>query len=152
MKGLGRWVDAQTARSPAEALALLRAMPGGPFIGVPLRRFVDRENIHRRIGNADLNRLLDEAPIRAVDVSTLVGIQHTVERSRVEQYLTDPAKTRKLGDKAPGGWLVDIPMVIHSEGTNFLWDGHHRATATMLLGAKLLRARYVDLDAYLRSR
>lgn len=113
-------------------------------------RFVDRAEFPEVFEqHARTNAAIDAAPIEDVPIGSLCSIQHTVERRRVEQYLVDPKSARpRVGqkDKWHGG-VIDYPIVVRTHGLNLIFDGHHRTMATMLLGARLVRARVVDFDA-----
>lgn len=142
-----RWLDrtSRATRSPQQALALLRSWPGGPNVATPLR-FVDRKVYEDRIGNRELNALIDAAPVEQVPVASLVAIQHTINAERVAQYV-QKINLRRRGTRDPRhGGLIDLPIVVRIGGTNYLHDGHHRVTADKLLGARLVTVRYVDLD------
>lgn len=130
------------------ALALLRATPGGPFIAFPYR-FVDRRVYEPKFAVHHLNAAIDAAPVKDVPLASLHGIQHTVARARVAQYIENPKLARRgTRDKLHGG-LVDLPIVVRFEGVNYVHDGHHRATAEFYSGGKLLECRFVDLDELL---
>jgi hypothetical protein len=146
---LGKWVDEglRAQRTPEMALAMLRAQPGsGSTIPVPLR-YISREGYQRVIGNRKMNARIDAAPIQDVPIASLVAIQHTVERKRVEHYIENGGKVRKGTRHTEHGGVVDTPIVVRCGGVSYLFDGHHRTMAAMYLGARLIRARYVDLDA-----
>ena len=146
---LGKWVDEgeRAARSPEMALSLLHAFPApGGQVAVPLR-FVSREGYQKVIGSAAINQRIDEAPIKDVPVDSLVAIQHTVDRARVEEYIRNPNLVRKGTKHKEHGGVVDRPIVVRCKATNYLFDGTHRTTAAKLLGARIIKARFVDLDA-----
>jgi hypothetical protein len=146
---LGKWVDGKerAARTPEMAISLLRAMPGaGENVPVPLR-FIDREGYQKVIGNREMNARIDAAPVVDVPVDSLVAIQHTVNRKRVEEYIDNGGKVRKGTRHTEHGGVVDTPIVVRCKGISYLFDGHHRTCAQMLRGASLIKARYVDLDA-----
>jgi hypothetical protein len=145
--GTARWLDRQSreSRSPESALSLLRAWPGGPNPATPFR-FIDRKAYEDLIGNRELNALIEAAPVVDVPIVSLVAIQHTINAVRVAQYLEKPNMRRRgMRDPVHGG-PIDLPICIHLGGVNYLHDGHHRLTADKLLGARLARCRYVDLD------
>jgi ParB-like nuclease family protein len=145
----GKWVDEgeRAARTPEMALALLRAIPGsGETIPVPLR-FIDRAGYQKVIGNREMNARIDAAPIHTVPLDSLVAIQHTVLRKQVEHYIETDGRVRRGTKHSDHGGVVDLPIVVRCGGTSYLFDGHHRVTAHKLLGARLVRCRYVDLDA-----
>lgn len=143
---LARWASThKRARSPAQARALLEAMPGGPNVAVPLR-FIDRKAYEATIGTRDLNALIDAAPVRDVRVDSLVGIQHTIKKARVLEYIDRP-NLRRAGTRDPRhGGLVDLPIVVRKGGISYLHDGHHRTTAAKLLGEPAIKVRFVNLD------
>lgn len=148
--GLAKWVDrrGRATRSAEAALALLRATPGGPLIAFPYR-FVDRRVYEPKFETRDLNAAIDAAPVASVPLASLHGIQHTVARARVEQYVRNPRLQRR-GTRSPDhGGLVDLPIVVRYRGVNYVHDGHHRATADFYRGGRLLECRFVDLDALL---
>jgi hypothetical protein len=152
---LAVWMDAKSraARTVPQALSLLRAMPGGPNIQIPFRCDPSlKVKIHEAISNEDLNRLIDAAPIKVIPLSTIVGVtQHTVNAARVAQHLLDFGLVGKGETHPEHGGIVDVPIVIRFEDQNCCWDGHHRSTAEALLGGRRIKARYIDLDTWLRS-
>lgn len=121
-------------------------MPGRR-IPVPMR-IVNRDIYERTLPVVDLNRLIDSAPVKDVPIASLVAIQHTVDKDRVQAYIDNPKLIRRGTKHDNHGGVVDLPIVIHFEGTNYLHDGHHRTTAQKLLGASVIECRYVDLDRY----
>ena len=145
MKGLGKWVERKSARSPEQAIALLRAAAPSVAGAVPWR-FVGREAVHQAIGNRDLNARIASAPVREVPLKSLVGIQHTISPARVEQYIRDPELAKGVVNPKTGT-PADLPIVVRLGGFDYLWDGNHRACAAFFLGSPSIRARYVDLDA-----
>ena len=147
MARLGKWVNEGSARSPEQALALLHAMPGaGATLPVPLR-YISREGYQEVIGHREMNARIDQAPIQSVPIASLVAIQHTVDRKRVEHYIENGGKVRAGTKHADHGGVVDTPIVVRCKGTNYAFDGHHRVVAAKLRGMRTIRARYVDLDA-----
>lgn len=131
-------------RSPQQALSLLRAGPG-PRQAVPIR-YVGPEFVKRAWSEPEIQARIKAAPIRVVPIAWMVAGQHTVKAGRVESYIKKPGLIPP-GARAPGGWPIDLPICIKFEGQHLCWDGHHRLTAEMLLGAEKIRVRYVDLDA-----
>lgn len=129
------------------AIELLHAKPApGGQVQVPLR-FVSREGYQQAIGNQEINDRIDAAPIKEVPLDSLVAIQHTVNVKRVEEYIRNPKLVRKGTLHSEHGGVVDKPIVVKCKGTNYLFDGHHRTSAQKFLGARSVRARFVDLDA-----
>lgn len=147
MSKLALWMDKQSraARTVPQALALLRSMPGGSNIGVPLR-YGNKDDYESTISTRELNAKIDAAPIKSVPVSGLVAIQHTVNADRVAQHLEDFGLHGKGARHSVHGGVIDVPIVVQKNGTKYLHDGHHRTTAEILLGGRRIRARYVDLD------
>jgi hypothetical protein len=142
-----RWVDrtSRATRTPEQALSLLRSWPGGPNVATPMR-FIDRKAYEDLVGNRELNGLIDAAPTVQVPIAPLVAIQHTINASRVAEYIRTP-KLRRRGLRDPyHGGLIDLPIVIQLRGTRYIHDGHHRTVASKLLGARLETVRFVDLD------
>jgi hypothetical protein len=149
---LGRWVDSQVSRSPREALELLRAMPGPENVACPFR-YAPRSTYEDGLSTHDINHALDIAPLVDVPLAGLVCGQHTVSRKIVEQYLLDPkARRPRAGqrDRRHGG-LIDYPLFCRRNGTTFIHDGTHRSTATLLMGARLVRGYLADLDGLAAS-
>jgi hypothetical protein len=144
VKSLGRWVEKQGERTAEQALSLLRAQPGAAM-AVPLP-FRDRSEVHAKIGDLELNEKIRAAPVKVVSVAGLVAIQHTVDKARVEEYLRDPGMDSRPGAMNPkSGTPVDYPVVVRLGKHRYLWDGNHRAIASILRGAGRVPARYVDL-------
>ena len=159
--GLAKWADRRgklSTRTVAQAVELLRAHPGGLWVGVPFR-FLDREKIYAEMRAAFgdgfhgvINDCIDTAPVVDVPIVGLRAIQHTIDRDRVEQYIRTPKLIRR-GTRSPThGGLVDLPIVVVWHGEDALYDGHHRATAEFYRGARTFEARKADLDAVLRRR
>lgn len=149
MKKLGKWVDSgeRAQRSPEAAIELLHSRPApGGLVQVPLR-YVPREGYQQAIGNQEINDRIDRAPIQDVPLDSLVAIQHTVNRARVEEYIRNPKLVRKGTKHDDHGGIVDKPIVVRCKGTNYLFDGHHRVSAAKFSAARTVKARMVDLDA-----
>jgi len=146
VRALGAWSRANLGgtRSTQQAISLLRANPG-PRVALPWR-WIGPEGIKREFREGELQDLIKRASIRTIPIESLVGAQHTVKSNRVESYIRKPQLIPK-GSTSPGGWPIDLPICMHWEGQNVLWDGNHRSFAQMLLGHETIRVRYVDLDA-----
>jgi hypothetical protein len=145
---LGSWADSnlRAARSTEQAISLLRAIPGGPKISNPIR-YAGPSPIQQQFSNEDLNSRIANAPIRKVAISSLVtGQQHTVVRGRVESYIKKPHLIPEGAHHKHHGGPIDLPIVMLFDGKRWLWDGHHRVMAETLLGARMIRARVVDLE------
>lgn len=84
------------------------------------------------------------APIETVKLSDLNGIQNTVNKERVKQYIEDPADEATRKNEHPGP--IDKILVVTKNGRLYIHDGHHRATAALLEGKATISARVVDLD------
>ena len=145
-------------RTPAQAIELLRAQPGGEWIGHPFP-YVEREGVYAEIAKLVsgelvhplINSAIDSAPIRDVPIAKIKSIQHTVSRARVEQYIRDPKMMRR-GYKHPDhGGVVDLPIVLLWHGEHVLFDGNHRTAAQMFQGYKLIQCRFVDLDSVMKK-
>lgn len=155
---LSRFADkrgAGSSRTVAQAVELLRAQPGGAWVGIPYR-FLDRDEIYRQFEeafgrdfHAIINYAIDNAPIRSVPIAQIRSIQHTVNRDRVEQYIRNPKMIRRGQRSSEHGGVIDLPVVVIWKGENILYDGNHRTTADMFRGAKTIEARFVDLDEIL---
>ena len=130
-------------------MALLRANPG-PKVAVPFR-YVGPEEVRRRFSEPELQALIKAAPTGTVRFRDLVAIQHTTKAGRVESYVKKPDLIPR-GAESPGGWPIDLPIVMCLAGTKYLWDGNHRTLAELLRGNAEGRARLVDLDAALAKR
>jgi hypothetical protein len=143
---LARWASTnRRVRTPAMARSLLEGMPGGPNIAVPMR-FIDRASYESKVGNRQLNQLIDSAPVVERRLDQLTAIQHTVKKDRVMAYIDKP-NLRRAGTRDPvHGGLVDLPIVVRMDGVDHLHDGHHRVTAAKLLGEPSIKVRFVDLD------
>jgi len=160
MRSLARWADKRgttASRSVGQAVELLRAQPGGAWVGLPFR-FLNREEIYRQFReafgdgfHAVINEAIDSAPVASFPIAKLRGIQHTISKDRVEQYVRNPKLVRR-GTKSPDhGGLVDLPIVCLWKGEWVVYDGHHRATAEFFRGSRFVEARKVDLDALLAA-
>jgi hypothetical protein len=146
VRALGDWTRANlsASRTTQQAIALLRANPG-QRVALPWR-WIGPEGIKREFREGELQELIKRAPIRTIAIRSFVGAQHTAKAGRVESYIRKPNLIPK-GATSPGGWPIDLPIVMHWEGQNVLWDGNHRSFAQLLLGHETIRVRYVDLDA-----
>lgn len=146
---LAGWVDSAASRTAEQAIALLRAIPGGPRIQIPIRCVGSPPSpVQRDFPNEVINRGIDRAPIRRVAIASLVSAQqHTVARNRVESYIKKPDLIPKNAHHKVHGGPIDLPIVIRYQQLNWLYDGHHRTMAAVLLGERTIRCRYVDLDA-----
>jgi hypothetical protein len=69
------------------------------------------------------------APVRIIPINTLYTTQPTVGREHVRKLLREP-------------WS-DLPLVMPWQGRWALQDGHHRITAAVLRGARLVKVRVV---------
>jgi hypothetical protein len=128
----------------ARGIALLRAQPGSR-VAIPLR-YLDPAGIRAAFSEARIQELIKAAPVETVSFAGMRTIQHTVKAGRAESYVRKPDLIPP-GSKSPGGWPVDLPIVMRWKGELVLWDGNHRTTATILSGDSRGRARVVDLDA-----
>jgi hypothetical protein len=145
---VGSWADSslRASRSVEQAISLLRAIPGGPRISNPIR-YAGASPIQGAFSNEEINRRIAAAPVRKVAIQSLVtGQQHTVSRGRVESYIRKPDLIPKGAHHPDHGGPIDYPIVIRFQGKRWAWDGHHRIMAATLSGARLIKARYVDLD------
>lgn len=75
----------------------------------------------------------DKLPTRTLSVNGLVAMQDRV----------DPEKVQSMRDQPPG----KPPLVVRNGGRNLIADGHHRATAQWLDGAKTMDVKFMDLSA-----
>ncbi len=75
---------------------------------------------------------ISKAIEKKVSLSTLHGTQSLVMVHGME-------KPRDLSD--------DLPLVVHSNGVNYIQDGHHRLAKDYFDGKDVAKVRYVDLDA-----
>lgn len=75
----------------------------------------------------------DKLPTRTLSVNGLVAMQDRV----------DPEKVQAMRDNPPD----KLPLVVRNGGRNLIADGHHRATAQWLDGAKTMDVKFMDLSA-----
>jgi hypothetical protein len=140
------WASRRANNADAERrLSRMPVSETGRGAAVPFP-FADRKVIHDRHSNREINEAISASGIRRVRLDSLHAIQHSVKPDRVDQYIRDPA-LRPPGDLHDRAHTpVDHPVVIRQDGKNYLWDGHHRATAKKLRGDKDVDARFVDFD------
>jgi hypothetical protein len=125
-------------------IALLRAQPGAR-VAIPLR-YLDPAEIRAKFSEERIQELIKAAPVETVSYAGMRTIQHTTKSNRLESYVKKPDLIPK-GARSPGGWPIDLPIVMRWRGELVLWDGNHRTTSAILSGEGKGRARVVDLDA-----
>jgi hypothetical protein len=141
------WAAKKVSMQQAQRkLALMPKSETGRGAAVPFP-FADRKVIHEAHSNEEINSAIKKAPVVDIPLQGLRAIQHSVKPHRVDQYLRDPG-LRPPGDlhnkaRTP----VDHPIIIQQGGKRYIWDGHHRTTASKLRGDKSVKARLVDFDA-----
>jgi hypothetical protein len=64
----------------------------------------------------------------------------------VDEYIKNPKLQPPNALHPAAKTPVDHPVVIKQDGELYLHDGHHRATARWLQGAKTVDARLVNFD------
>lgn len=143
---LARWV---MAASPSVARAkllaeLLPPSPTGRGAEVPFP-YADRSAYESLHSNHEINAAIEAAPKVIVPIKGLRAIQHSVKVPKLVEHLTRP---REPGARHPdAGTPTDLPIVVQQGGVRYLHDGHHRATAALLMGRKSIRVRLVNFDA-----
>lgn len=145
---LAKWVrahdpDKDTAKKRLEKMPMAKTAHGSrvPF------PYADKAAYKDKFSNQEINHAIQSAPTRKVPLSKLHAIQHSVKPDRVKEYIDHPDAVPE-GQKHPTARTpTDLPIVVHSGGADYIHDGHHRATAELLMGARSIEARYVDLDA-----
>lgn len=108
---------------------------------------MDREEYQRGILNVDLNRGIDSAPVHAIPIDRLKGIQATVSRERVASFIDDPDQVERGHRDPEHGGKVDYPIVVQKGEHLFLHDGHHRVIAAKLMGHASIDARLVRVES-----
>lgn len=151
-RSLRAWADSHDRDRVQIALARLAALP--PYPPKPWRVVVpfdyeDREALYKRdFAPKYIHDRIEAAVDHVVDfpLEWLVAIQHSVEPSRVVEYILNP-QLISAGMRHPKhGGLIDHPIVVRVHGANAIYDGHHRATAAKLLGEHAVPVRLVDLE------
>jgi len=99
-------------------------------------------NLHPEQMRRFLDALTDQdsLPDRRVGMNTLVALQPRVDPDKVDsmgRMLLD-GKVQKMDLKKP--------LVVRASGKNYLADGHHRAAAHWLAGAKAIDCKFADLS------
>lgn len=74
----------------------------------------------------------DALPVKIVHMKTCVALQDRVS----------PDKVQAMVDDEPD----DLPVVARFNGRNLIIDGHHRATARVLMGRKTMQVHFINLD------
>ncbi len=95
----------------------------------------------------DLTRWSRTAPAEVVPLEGLVATQPNVNLRDVAAYLENPNLKEERGYYGKSGALVDLPLVVRWDGTDYIHDGHHRLTAARLSGENEATVRMLDLDA-----
>lgn len=95
----------------------------------------------------DLTRWSRTAPAEVVPLEGLVATQPNVSVRDVAAYLENPDLKQERGFYGKSGALVDLPLVVRWDGTDYIHDGHHRLTAARLSGEDQATVRLLDLDA-----
>lgn len=141
--------DTKNIRAWAKAHAPRRVLERGDGEGTARVPFpsVGRIEYLRAIKGANVPRRAEEAPIERVPLRGIIAIQSVVSAKRLDEHLSNPNVYAPGARTERTGMLVDLPIVVRVGGKLMLHDGHHRATAALLLGEKSLLARVVDLDA-----
>lgn len=86
------------------------------------------------------------ADVEEVPVAELRACQGSVSRKGVVRYLLLGGRAEAGRTDAGSAYPRDLPIVVLERGRYFLHDGHHRATAQKLLGAKAVEARVVRVE------
>jgi hypothetical protein len=150
--GLADW--ATEPPDEAEARARLKALPPSPdhagrvLVPLPYR---SRENWKAVFSNHEINQAIRDAPERTVPVWGLKAIQKSVDPAIVMSYV----RGRRRGDDdvhPKTGVPNDLPIVVSYRKERYVFDGHHRITATIVGGGSEVNARWVDLDALEKER
>jgi hypothetical protein len=94
------------------------------WVASPFPKLRTRVDLPR---NSDIQRAVE----KTVDLSTLQGTQPVVTVNGMD----------KPRDDSHG-----LPLVVHSNGVNYIQDGHHRLSKDYFEGKTHARVRYVDLD------
>jgi Putative phage serine protease XkdF/ParB-like nuclease domain len=77
---------------------------------------------------------------KTVGINTLIGLQPRVDPDKIE------AMGRKLEQGRTNKADLKKPLIVRWGGKNYLADGHHRAAAHWLAGAKSLDVKFCDLS------
>lgn len=136
------------ANSGDRAATRARILPPGQHEGTLRHPFpvVDRERYLASIKGMGIPKRAETAPKESVQLSDLRGIQRTVNAEKLSRYMGNPDLVKQGARASGSGMPIDLPVVVKKDGQTYLHDGHHRATAAYLRGAKSIRARVVDLD------
>ena len=92
----------------------------------------------RRFLNAMTDQ--DAMPDKRIGINTLVALQPRVDPDKIESM------ERTLLDGKVHKVDLKKPLVVRANGKNYLADGHHRAAAHWLSGAKAIDCKYCDLS------
>lgn len=92
------------------------------------------------------------APLRTVNVEDLIATQPTVDPDVVANFVAHPDCARASGKRHQDGRPIDLPLVIHSEGKLFLYDGHHRCTAARLRHDEKIVVRLLCVEEMAKMR
>lgn len=74
----------------------------------------------------------DALPVRLFHMKTLVALQDRVNPDKVQSMVEDEPD--------------DLPVVARVNGRNVIVDGHHRATARVIMGRKTMQVHFINLD------
>jgi hypothetical protein len=105
-----------------------------------------REAYLGQVRGAGIFKRAEQAPLVRVPLSSLMGIQRSVNVERLAKYVDDPTAVKPGTRGAHHGGLVDVPVVVRKGGKLYIHDGHHRLSAARVRGEKDARVRLVDLD------
>lgn len=144
-----KWAEANDSREKRQSWRLKSLLKGerDGTVRHPMR-VIDRDEYLSKIKGKGIVKRVEDAPIKTVDLDSLVGIQRTVNAERLSQHLEDEELIPE-GQRSPNaGMLIDTPVVVKLGGEHFLHDGHHRATAAWVRGERAIGARVVDLDGH----
>ena len=146
---LKSWAKSQPESTPEKlAIAKLGKMEatcaGKVLIPFPIR---DREVYEKAFGNKTINAAIAKSPVQAVPLDGLHGIQTSVNRDEVKDFIKDPNSVPRGKMSPRHGGPIDYPVVIQYRGERLIHDGHHRLTAALLRGEKTAMVRLTKLDA-----
>lgn len=143
---LAAWLDGVDGGRKASALARLAKLSGWKLgrVVVPFP-FRDRDEVKQDVDNEEINEGINEAPVVYVPLRDLHAIQHSVDPKCVAAYIENGGEVPEGTLSPKSGVPVDRPIVLLYKGIEYLWDGHHRATAMLLMGEEDVEARLVVL-------